>query len=99
MGTASRIEARELRARYSRAQDAARRRAAEDLRASRVGNQPWWERMTAGFANLGAMAASYVEVRAMALYFYKIEEAYRHLKLYCFLQLLFLERSFSLFLA
>ena len=60
--TVNRIEARERRVRYSRAQDASRRRAADELRASRVGNQPWWERMTDGFANLGAMAASYVEV-------------------------------------
>jgi hypothetical protein len=58
-----RIEAREKKARYSRAQDVARRRAADELRNSRRGEQPWWERVSAGFANLGAMAASYVEVR------------------------------------
>ena len=57
-----RIEAREKKARYSRAQDVARRRAADELRNSRRGEQPWWERVSAGFANLGAMAASYVEV-------------------------------------
>lgn len=79
-----RAETRERNARYSKAQDAARRSAAEELRKSRSANVPWWERMgeNLGFGNLGAMASSYVTVRSALRVSYNLHLGPNHCR--CF---------------